>query len=369
MRCSLPSEGPPAIYPPVTTRLHRSRLAIGLGLGLALALALAALPACGDDATSGAADTVADTVLGDDAGADSVIAPDTGGGADTATADTAPADDTAATGDDTATPLPESFGGERPAPVFYPADYDAATAWPLVILLHGYTASGVIQDAYLGFHAAATARGYVVLVPEGTTDTTGSQFWNADPSWCCNFYGSAVDDQSYLLDLVAEAEAALHIDPARVYLVGHSNGGFMAHRMACDHADVFAGVVSIAGSLPNAVSDCAPSAPVTVLQVHGTADAVIGYNGNPGAYPGALSVADRWIAYDGCDTTAAVAPAVDYDGLVIGDETVPSTWTGCDGGAAVALWTLTGSSHVPGFSQTFLPAVLDFLEAHERAAR
>ena len=49
----------------------------------------------------------------------------------------------------------------------------------------------------------------------------------------------------------------------------------MAHRMACDHADAIAAIVSIAGATFLNPDDCAPSEPVSVLQVHGTNDAVI----------------------------------------------------------------------------------------------
>ena len=38
------------------------------------------------------------------------------------------------------------------------------------------------------------------------------------------------------------------IDPKRVYIIGHSNGAFMAHRLAHDHSGTIAAIVSLAGA-------------------------------------------------------------------------------------------------------------------------
>ena len=329
-------------------------------LRTSLAALLVLTGACGD---SGSGDT-ADTAAVDVTPADTGDAVDDTTPVDSTPADTTVADTTVA--DTTVAAAPATLGGDRPASVYYPADYGGGRTWPLVILLHGYGASGLIEDYYLGFHAAATAAGYVAVVPEGTVDGSGKQFWNADPSWCCNFGQSAVDDEGYLLGLVADAAAQLPVDPARVYLFGHSNGGFMAHRVACDHADVVAGVASLAGSLALAPADCAPSGPVTVLQIHGTLDDTIRYSGEVGKYPGAVEIATRWAGHDGCDADPTLGAAADYDDAVAGDEATPETWGGCDAGAAVGLWTLTGGGHIPTVTEAFLPAVFAFFEAHQR---
>ncbi len=45
-------------------------------------------------------------------------------------------------------------------------------------------------------------------------------FW-VRPAACCNFYGSMVDDDGYLMRLIAEISQKLTIDPKRVYVMGH----------------------------------------------------------------------------------------------------------------------------------------------------
>jgi len=257
------------------------------------------------------------------------------------------------------------IGGARPARVVLPEGYDEARAWPLVLLLHGYSASGDLQDLYLGFSPAAARAGFITIIPDGTTSPAGLRFWNTSPAWCCDFWGSGVDDAGYLVGLVAEARARWHVDALRVYAFGHSNGGFMAHKLGCDHADVFAAIGSLAGSLPAAGADCTPSRPVSVLQIHGTLDATIVYGGNAD-YPGAETVAARWASYDMCGATPSIGDALDLDGVIAGAETTPSTWSGCGAGVTVALWTLAGSGHLPGFVEGFVPRVLAWLEAHRR---
>ena len=152
-------------------------------------------------------------------------------------------------------------GGDRPVTVHVPASYDASRPAPLLILLHGYTLSGQEIDAYFDLAPAAEARGFVYAFPDGTIDSDGNRFWNATDA-CCNFDGAAVDDVAYLTDLIAEIQAELAIDPKRIALVGHSNGGFMSYRMACERANLVAAIVSLAGASFAEAADCAPSEPV-----------------------------------------------------------------------------------------------------------
>src|SRR5689334_3393881 len=54
-----------------------------------------------------------------------------------------------------------SFGTpERPAAFVLPPAHDGTTPLPLVILLHGYSASAALQDAYMMTSALARARGF-----------------------------------------------------------------------------------------------------------------------------------------------------------------------------------------------------------------
>tara|TARA_B100000029_G_scaffold43608_1_gene40392 strand:- start:172 stop:1062 length:891 start_codon:yes stop_codon:yes gene_type:complete len=118
----------------------------------------------------------------------------------------------------------------------------------------------------------------MLVLPDGMKNPDGNQYWNATDA-CCDFYQSGVDDVAYLSGVIEEAIEAFNIDTKRVFLVGHSNGGYMAHRLACERSDLIAGIVSLAGSTWYDEAKCGNPDPVAVLQVHGTWDTTIRYWG------------------------------------------------------------------------------------------
>lgn len=266
---------------------------------------------------------------------------------------------------------PTVLGGNRPARLVVPSGYDG-TPHPLLILLHGYSATAAIQDQYLGVSTRADRRGLFIVLPDGTPEAGGRmpRFWNATAA-CCNFGGVPVDDVAYLTGLIDEAGQHYNIDPRRVYLYGHSNGGFMAYRMACDAAPRIAAIASLAGATHFEASDCAPTEPVSVLQIHGTADATILYEGVPMGfmqYPGAEETTRRWADRAGCSTrtpSAAVAQ-LDLDRSLMGDDTDVFAFANCASGLGVELWRINMGGHIPAVQPDFSDQVLDFLLAHPK---
>jgi polyhydroxybutyrate depolymerase len=261
--------------------------------------------------------------------------------------------------------------------VHVPASYVASGPAPLLLLLHGYSSRGAEIDGYFGLAAAADERGFVTATPEGRIDDQGNRFWNATDA-CCNFDRSDVDDVAYLSGVIAEIQAKLAIDPHRIAVVGHSNGGFMAYRMACERADVVSSIVSLAGATYVDPADCTPSGQVSVAQVHGTADDTIRFEGGGPVsnvtrrYPGAMTTAETWAAYDGCRVTPSVLSAnLDVDAVLADGsdpaETTITEWSGCDAGSAVQLWTVQGGGHVPALTPAFADAVIRFLVEHPRS--
>ena len=289
------------------------------------------------------------------------------------TADTSTTDSTSATDGTSAIdappptypPAPDKLGGDRPAPYYLPDTYTPEKSWPMLILLHGYSASGAVQNMYLGVSKHVDEREFILVVPDGTTNPQGLKFWNATPA-CCDNYGSGVDDQGYLVGLIDEAQQYFNVDAERVSLLGHSNGGFMSYRMACHAGDRIAAIASIAGSSYRDEADCPGTEPVSILQIHGTEDPTILYEGVPklptyAGYPGAEENASRWRARNQCSDTPDVMQALDMESIVVGDETDATHWTQCANGAQVALWKMNAVGHVPIFGPAFMPAVLDFL--------
>jgi polyhydroxybutyrate depolymerase len=250
------------------------------------------------------------------------------------------------------------IGADRPAQVHIPSDYTTTTRYPLIIVLHGFGANGFVQALYLGLDTRVDPKQYVLVVPDGTKNEEGDQFWNATPACCARFPGDEeVDDVAYIRSLIVEAAATYSIDPTRIGLIGHSNGGFMALRMACEASDLVTSVVSLAGSTFVDDAKCAPADhPVSVLAMHGDADDIVQYEGTA-FYPGARETIRRFAAHAGCDANNPVMAAnIDVFGNDNGAETTVLQYPGCPAGVDVNLWTLVGGPHIP---VPWVPSALD----------
>jgi polyhydroxybutyrate depolymerase len=258
-------------------------------------------------------------------------------------------------------PPPTVFGGERPTTLFVPDGYDASKPHPLLVMVHGYMSSGLAEELILRLEGPALARGYLYLRPDGTFDPSGARFWN---DWPGGHGGATVDDVGYLSKLIDDVRAAYNVDPARIYVTGHSNGGAMSYRMACDRASVIAAIAVLAGGMPaNASSVCKPAAPMHLLNVHGDKDGQVSYEGSDKRL-GAKACVDFWSAHAKCSGSEK-GQALDLEKNLAGAETEVERRVGCVKGSA-ELWTIVGGSHVPLFTPSYAEKLLDFFDAHPR---
>jgi polyhydroxybutyrate depolymerase len=257
----------------------------------------------------------------------------------------------------------------RPFTVNVPKSYDASVPAPLLVVLHGYTASGSSIRAAWNLDAVAEQHGVLTVYPDGTKDTNGQPFWNATDA-CCNLGGANVDDSTYLIELIDSVSRDYSIDPKRIYVAGHSNGGFMSYRMACQHADRIAAIVSLAGATFADTTACRPSQPVSVAQVHGTSDFTISYTGGDivgHTYPPAKTTVASWAAYDGCSTTTKAARSgIDLEAVLEGPDTSVEAFVDCPKGIDVELWTVDGGEHSPQLGPAYATNVIEFLLAHPK---
>ena len=270
--------------------------------------------------------------------------------------------------DDAPAQRPLDFGGARPVSLQVPTGFDEARAYPLLLVLHGYSVNGFLQQSYFRLGDAADAHQTLVLAPEGTRDSNGNQFWNADPA-CCDFDRTGVDDVAYLGGLIDEVMATWPIDPARVTVVGHSNGAFMAYRLACDRADVVTAIAGLAGHAASAGTACAPTEPVHVLHLHGTLDETIPYETvvlQGVASPGAVDSVAAWAAHNGCAGGPAPGDRKDLDSSLPGAETAVTVTSRCPAAGAAELWTIEGGTHIPSPAPTLPTELMAWFAAHAR---
>jgi polyhydroxybutyrate depolymerase len=167
-------------------------------------------------------------------------------------------------------------GLERTFTVRIPRRGDSARALPLVVLLHGRGASGQRMLRWSGFEAKADAEGFVLVAPEGTGNPRG---------WYTGFSaGGVIDDVGFIGALMNTVSARYRVDPRRIYIAGHSNGGVLAHRVASDLASRIAAVAVVAGAVGARVAGGSvaridvPRAPVPMLIMHGDADDIVPYD-------------------------------------------------------------------------------------------
>ena len=263
--------------------------------------------------------------------------------------------------------LPSPLIAARPYSFKEPASYDPKKPTPLVVVLHGYGAGGIVEQAYLGLNALSDSKTFLLAYPDGTVDSKGKRFWNATDG-CCNFDRVPVDDVAYVTQIIDDVSAQYNVDPKRIYLVGHSNGAFMSHRFACEVAPRVAAIVTLAGMQWLDPAKCSPSEPVAVLQVHGDADDTIHYEGGKtesGAYPSARKTVATWAAKNGCTgDIAATGQTLDLEVNIPGGETTVERYEGCP--ATVELWTIHGGDHIPGWSPSWPNAMWEFLAANPK---
>ena len=212
----------------------------------------------------------------------------------------------------------------RTAKVHVPASYDPSKKTPLVINLHGRTGNATSQEVISHSIAKSNKEGFVVIHPEAWGSPTS---WNAGGGCCDPAYANNIDDSGFVAKLIDEAAARLCLDADRVYAMGLSNGGYLSHRVACELADKIAAIGPVAGLLT--LQSCAPSRPMPVWLVHGTADQLVGYS----YFPATVSY---WKTKNQCTTTTTT-----YQN---GDATCV-THGGCAGGADVVACTIADGGH------------------------
>ena len=180
-----------------------------------------------------------------------------------------------------------------------------------------------------------------------------------------------MDDYGWLGGLVAEARELINV--SGVYVVGYSNGGVRAYRLACDGLDGLVAIVSLAGSSFGDPDRCADAAPVSVLQIHGTSDVDIPFAGtleSAGGYPGAETLIQRWGERAGCDVAQVEQLAnLDLELTIDGAETtVRRIRDGCADDIVVELWTIENGDHFPMFSDDWPDHLLNWLLTESRAS-
>ncbi|OBB78209.1 polyhydroxybutyrate depolymerase [Mycobacterium colombiense] len=226
-----------------------------------------------------------------------------------------------------------SGGANRTFHLYRPQGLTEAV--PVVVMLHGGFGNGTQAERSYHWDAEADNGHFLVAYPDGL-----NRAWNAGT--CCGEPGHLnTDDVGFITAMVGAIEQEIPIDRARVYVTGMSNGAMMALRLGCQ-SDTFAAIAPVGGTL---LTDCSAARPASVLQIHGTADDRVPYNGGAGKAfafngsprvdgPSVESVNATWRAIDGCGAPSSATA---------GDVTTQTA--GCADGRTVQLISVAGAGH------------------------
>lgn len=232
---------------------------------------------------------------------------------------------------------------------YVPTGYDGTTSVPLVFVLHGFTQSNTAIMNATGFNAVAEANGFIAVYPNGVNNG-----WNTSSPFPG---GSTADDVGYVTALADSIIAQFSIDTTRIYSTGFSAGGYMSHKLACESSRCFAAIASVAGTIntPDA-NACSPTYTPGVMQVHGTSDNVVSYNGSFFSGLGVQAVLDLWVGFLNCDAPPEIT--------TINSTVERRAYAPCDGQAQVVHDRISGGGHVwpTGAAYQASPTVWAFLQ-------
>ncbi len=253
-----------------------------------------------------------------------------------------------------------------------PLGYDGSSPTPLIIFLHGYSpVNGGWTDAFtIGIADPAYYEGYLFAAPDGSYDSSWLYYWNASDA-CCDFDGSNPDHVGYINAVVDAIQLSHNVDPKRVHIVGYSNGGFMAHRLACESPDKFASMISISGVGSMTIDTCVQSEYMSILQIHGTLDPTILYNGGHlfgVEYPGAEQTMSNWAKHVGCKPNPVSDDEfLNLDINIWGSETEVVRFNEtCKSDNEFLLWKVHAADHTFWFWYETFELMFQWLDDHQK---
>ncbi|MEO0339986.1 MAG: PHB depolymerase family esterase [Bacteroidota bacterium] len=191
-------------------------------------------------------------------------------------------------------------GIEREYLLYIPASYTGETSVPLVFSLHGAIGTKEKQYELSQFNLIADRENFILVTPEATIPNRVT-FWNneSDPN--------KADDVGFINALIDELSATYNINTERIYAAGSSNGGYMVLQLACELSNRFAAVAAVKGYMNDTqVNRCDPSQPVSIIQMHGTADRNVKYDGVD-------ATIQFWINYNQTNAVPEVMAIADPD--------------------------------------------------------
>ena len=233
-------------------------------------------------------------------------------------------------------------------------------SFPLLLSLHGFGSFPLFHEGFFKLRKVVDSKKFILATLPGSFNRTGQRFWNAG-DWCCDFHKSGRDDVRYILHVLKRLKSLYSINPKKVALLGHSNGGFMSYRLLCKYPELFSGVISIAGAMPKGIGLCKKPHSASILHIHGKKDVVIKYKGSP-FHVGANETVSTWLNHQECDTKRHVKK----QSIILKWGTWPKirkskTWSHCQTGSKISFWSISREGHFADLTQSMKLKMIDFI--------
>ena len=178
----------------------------------------------------------------------------------------------------------DAANARMPFSLFVPDTYDHARAWPLIVDLHGAGVTPLQQMLFDGTTDFAQRDGYIVVTPMGFSTFGGWGPLRGEPKPvetadinAATGVKWATHELSELdaMTLIEKVRATFNVDADRIYLMGHSMGGYGTFFLGAKHNTLWAGIAPIAGGGVGPTAPAEALRQVPVLVMHGAQDNVV----------------------------------------------------------------------------------------------
>jgi polyhydroxybutyrate depolymerase len=231
--------------------------------------------------------------------------------------------------------------------------------FPLMLVFHGGGMQGKGMQRLADMDAVADQRRFITVYPNGI-----DKHWNDGRSTIKN----PQDDVGFVLALINRMQEQYPIAKNRIFATGFSNGALFVERLGCELAGRIAGIAAVAGTLPDAAgAGCQPRGSLLVMQIDGTADPIMPFQGGPVADFGGKGEGGQvrpvgetvgfWARHNGCETPGVQQPLAPH-AVIDQTRVIQTSFSGCARGGGVLLLTVVGGGHAwPGGGQ-YAPRLL-----------
>ena len=229
--------------------------------------------------------------------------------------------------------------------LFVPSTSNPMKPAPLFIALHGGLGSAAQFESNSGLSEFAESNGFYVVYPNGIAaieNQVGLQTWNAGD--CCGPAArNNVDDVTFIKILISQLKSSYSIDPSRVFAIGHSNGGMLAYKLACELSDEITGIGVQSASL--GMNQCQPTHPVSVVHIHGTSDKNFPIDGGVGSGIAGVQFRSARFAVDTLSTSNKCEASPETSKIKENADLAIHSWKQCASYVGLRYIVVNGASH------------------------